>query len=388
MNPQPSIPQLTWPGVLARRCMRHALDKPANTDQLSEIVASMCGAHAQILSAAELSIGLRCSNCTRTDVRQALWAEHSLIKTFGPRGTVHLLPAQDLPMWTGALSAIPQSSSHALHVRMTPDQTEAVVAAIAEALADAELTIDELSAAVIATAGPWAGDLVMPAFQTMWPRWRQAIDTAAHRGVLCFGPNRGRNVTYTNPQRWLPAFQPADQRTSLITLVKQYLHAYGPATARDFAQWLAVPASWATELFSSLAGELQLVAVDGAQAWVVAGDTSTPSVAVPEALLLPYFDAFIVGCQPREWLFPGRASARALANGQAGNYPVLLIDGIVAGVWHQRRAGRKVLITVEPLETLTSAQHTAVTQQATRVGEVLEGVAELTIGPVTTGAHA
>src|SRR2546430_11134802 len=32
--------------------------------------------------------------------QHALWQDRSLVKTFGPRGTVHLLPAADLPMWT------------------------------------------------------------------------------------------------------------------------------------------------------------------------------------------------------------------------------------------------------------------------------------------------
>ena len=64
----------------------------------------MCGAHAQVMSAAELSIGIRMADATRSDIRRSLWVERELVKTFGPRGTVHLLPARDLPMWTGALS--------------------------------------------------------------------------------------------------------------------------------------------------------------------------------------------------------------------------------------------------------------------------------------------
>ena len=48
----------------------------------------ICGAHAQVLSAAELSIALRIRGATRATVRRALWDEHSLIKTHGPRGTV------------------------------------------------------------------------------------------------------------------------------------------------------------------------------------------------------------------------------------------------------------------------------------------------------------
>jgi hypothetical protein len=52
-----------------------------------------------------------------------------------------------------------------------------------------------------------------------WPRWRQLTSRAAHRGVLCFWPDRARKVTYTNPHRWLPGFRPSDGETALRTLV-------------------------------------------------------------------------------------------------------------------------------------------------------------------------
>lgn len=190
-NRSTPVPRLSWTEVCGRRLDRHALSNPLQGARPADIVGVMCGAHAQVLSAAELSIGLRIAGVTRTEVREALWAERSLVKTFGPRGTVHLLPAQDLPMWTGALSAIPPAPSPFPEtVRLTPDQTEAVVAAIALALDDAELTVNELTEAVSAQVGTWAGDLVMPAFNGMWPRWRQAMGTAAHRGAL-FRPQPG-----------------------------------------------------------------------------------------------------------------------------------------------------------------------------------------------------
>ncbi|MER5420073.1 winged helix DNA-binding domain-containing protein [Streptosporangium roseum] len=379
---------LSWSEVRARRLERHALSAPSRDARPADVVAAMCGAHAQVLSAAELSIGLRISGLTRADVRQALWSERGLVKTFGPRGTVHLLPARDLPMWTGALSALPSFGSPTKNARMTPEQTDEVVAAIADALRDAEMTADELSEAVISATGPWAGDLVMPAFQGMWPRWRQALSTAANRGALCFGPNRGRKTTYTSPQRWLPGFRPADQAGALAGVVRHYLHAYGPATPAQFAQWLGAPRRWAAELFASLAGELQPVEVDGGTAWLVAGDTVMPSTPPRGVRLLPYFDAYTVGCHPRELLFPGLAAERALAGGQAGNFPVLLVDGTAAGVWHLRRSGRRLDITVEPFAPLTAARLHELDEQVERVGEFLEGVPRLTVGTVTVGAHA
>jgi hypothetical protein len=344
-----------------------------------------------VLSAAEVSLALRIDGATRADVRHALWEDRSLVKTFGPRGTVHLLATQDLPVWTGGLSAVPDQSPFPDGVRLTPDQTEEVVGAIGTALADAELTVDELTEAVADLAGPWASERVMPAFQDLWPRWRQAVGTAAHRGVLCFGRNRGRRVTYTSPRRWLPGLRPAPERRAVAELLRGYLHAYGPATSRQFAQWIGAPPAWAADQFRRHRHELTEVVFEGTPAWVASGDAAMPEAGAPAdgVLLLPYFDAFVVGGQPRDRLFPGRAAGRALApSGQAGNFPVLLAGGEVAGVWHQRRSGRKIELTVEPLAPLTAGRRRALEVQAGRIGEVLEGAPRLVVGTVTAGAHA
>jgi hypothetical protein len=380
---------LSWAAVSARRLERHGLAAPLADATPADVAARMCGTHAQIMSAAELSIGLRLATATRIDVRAALWEQRSLVKTFGPRGTVHLLPAAQLPMWTGALSALPMlPNSFAADVRLSPEQTDAVVAAIATAVGGAELTIDELSDAVVDIAGPWAGDLVMPAFQVMWPRWRQALTTAAHRGAVCFGPNRGRNVTYTSPSRWLPGFTPLDGSRAPAELLRSYLRSYGPATPAQFARWLNGPRQWVTELFESLGDELEAVRLDGTPAWVCAGDAPAQPAEPDGVRLLPYFDAYVVAGQPRELLYPGRAAERALTGGQAGNVPVVLIDGTVAGVWHQRRSGRKIAVTVEPFGRLSAARRRALEEQVERVGEILEAEPAMSIGPVTVGPHA
>jgi DNA glycosylase AlkZ-like len=380
---------LTWSGITARRMARHALAEPAADLRPDAIAGVLCGAHAQLLGAAELSIGRRITGATRADVRGALWEERTLVKTFGPRGTIHLLPAADLPMWTGALSALPPITRHPDPVRFSPGQAEEVMAAIGDSLADTELTVDELTEAIEARTGPWAVAQTMEAFGGKWPRWRQLTGAAAHRGMLCFGPDRGRNVTYTNPHRWLPGFRPADGDAALRALLTRYLYAYGPATPANFAQWLAMPVRRATELFGALGEELERVELDGTPAWTLTGDTATPPEPYRGIRLLPYFDAYVVAGQPRHQLYPGAAAVRALTPaGQAGNYPVLLVDGVVGGVWHQRRSGRTITITVEPLQRLTAPQRRQLDEEASLVGAVMEAAVMLTVGTVTVGAHA
>jgi hypothetical protein len=383
--------KITWGEASARRMERQFLTRPAEDGTpVAKVVGAMLGAHAQVLSAAEVSVGVRATGVTRAHVRAALWEDESrsLVKTFGPRGTVHLLPAAELSLWCGALTAIPTGASPLPpDARVTQEQAAQIVTAIGDAVDGVCLTVEELSEEVVARTGPWAGDLVMPGFQDLWPRWRQVLHRAGQSGALCFGPNRGRKVTYTRP----PRFEPVPGAEALRELVRRYLRAYGPATPQHFAKWLAAPGGWAADLFRRLAegGEIEEVVLEGAAAWVAAGDSEFPAAPVRGVRLLPYFDAYAIAAQPRELLFPGAAYERALAGGQAGNYPVLLVDGVVAGVWHQRRQGRRTTVTVEPIgRRLSVRQQRELGEQVERVGEVLEARAELVVGTVTVGPHA
>ena len=97
----------------------------------------------------------------------------------------------------------------------------------------------------------------------------------------------------------------------------------------------------------------------------------------------------MVAGQPRDRLCPGAAAKRALTpTGEAGNFPVLLVDAVVGGVWHQRRAGRTLAITVEPLRELTRTQRRELEEEVQLVGTVLELRPTLTVGTVTVGPHA
>lgn len=120
------------------------------------------------------------------------------------------------------------------------------------------------------------------------------LSLAGIRGVLCFGANRGRNITYTSPRRWLPDFVPAHGPAALDDLLRRYLSAYGPATPQHFAKWLNASPKWAAQLFHSLGADIEQVDVQGNLAWQLSGEDA-PSVAVRGVRLLPHLDAYAVG---------------------------------------------------------------------------------------------
>jgi winged helix DNA-binding protein len=184
----------------------------------------------------------------------------------------------------------------------------------------------------------------------------------------------------------LPGFCPAPADRALAELVRRFLRAYGPATSGQFARWLGAPAGWAASVF---AGQRDLEEVDfeGGPAWINAGDARSDG-GTATLRLLPYFDSYLIAGHPRAALFPGAAADRALTGGQAGNIPALLIDGRVGGIWSQRRSGRTVTITVEALARLTARQGRELRVQAVRLGRILDGTTNLTVGRVDAGAHA
>ena len=197
-----------------------------------------------------------------------MWESRELVRTFGSRGTVHLLPTRELPMWTGALAAVPHPlPSFGPGITLTGDELDAVVAGLAAALAGTALTVDELDAVLADTLGGWAVERTMPAFRQLWPRWRMAVGTAAHRGALCFGPDRDRKVTCTSPRRWHPDLVPLPAAEAGAALLRAYLHSYGPAKPEHVARWLSAPVPWTARLFAAV--DLEPV---GDHGWVVAGD--------------------------------------------------------------------------------------------------------------------
>jgi hypothetical protein len=57
-------------------------------------------------------------------------------------------------------------------------------------------------------------------------------------------------------------------------------------------------------------------------------------------------------------------------------------------VWHQRRSGSKLAVTVEPLRTLSARQLCRLDSEVELVGTVMQASPSLTIGPVSVGPHA
>jgi Winged helix DNA-binding domain len=123
--------RLTW------RLKRQRLDRRAPRGEALCVVREICGLHAQVMSSAELTLWARVEDLEPEAVQEALWKRRSLAKTWAMRGTLHLLPADELPTGVAAQGALRpryETASWQRHFGLTREEAEAMFAGIADAL--------------------------------------------------------------------------------------------------------------------------------------------------------------------------------------------------------------------------------------------------------------
>src|SRR5205823_10229786 len=137
--------------------------------------------------------------------------ERSLVKTWAMRGTLHLLPAEDLPRWVAALRTRPLRlpPTWLSELGVTADDVHAVLDAIPRALDGRCLTREALAREAARLSGRPRLEAVLKG------GWGSLLKPVAYRGLLCFGPNGGRHVTFVRPEQWLGRRNEVDSDAAL-----------------------------------------------------------------------------------------------------------------------------------------------------------------------------
>lgn len=346
--------------VRAFRLARQRLDRRAPAGTLIEVARALCGVHAQVASSAELALWARIDGLERDEVRVALEEARTLVKTWAVRGTLHLLPADELALFVAVLGPRWDNPGGAwLRGHGVPEaHFEAIVRLVPKVLGARPRTREELADRLAeAGGGPELRERLLSG-------WGALLKPSAHRGDLCFGPSRGRNVTFVRPDRWLGRLQRHAAQKAGRELVRRFLAAYGPATADDFARWVGIRGAQPKRMLAALGDELAEVDVDGRPASLLARDLEALRKAGrPKTVrLLPAFDPYVVGARPREHLVGARHQA-TIYRAQGWISPVVLVDGAAAGIWKQER-GRVELELFGPISR--AARH-AIDDEAERL---------------------
>jgi hypothetical protein len=342
--------------AIAERRLRSVLltDGPALRAP-ADVVRWFGAVQSQDFGPAKWSLGQRLPGTTDAEVQQSFDAGQFL-RTHVLRPTWHFVTPEDI-RWLLRLTGPRIHATNAYAYRRAGLDDGAFAKAhflLAEALdGGAHRTRQELADVVggegLPSTGFGLGYLLMHA----------EVD-----GLICSGPMRGKQHTYTLLETRVPPAPERDPDEALAELVTRYFTSHGPATAKDLRWWSSLTL---TDIARGvqLAGErLRHDLIDGVSYW--SGWQETPAHASPTVHLVQRYDEYVGAFAETKYLLDVSGTARALPPGTVVPNGVLLLDGQIAGHW--RRTSTKDTLLVEALlyHALAPAESDALDAAAAR----------------------
>jgi hypothetical protein len=362
-----SIYTITPRQVAAFRLARHHLLSPRSDDPVA-VCRDVCGVQAQLMPAAKMNIAARTRGLSPARIEAALWQERTLVKSLCMRQTVHLLPAAEFHVYAAAVrrSRVAAVERIMARFRISAADREALLRAILEALDAGPVANRELAALV----RPRVSSRVRAWMDRVWNANRLALV----EGLICYGPDRGQQVTFVRVDRWLPPRRAIAEEEAKLRLLANFLRAYGPASLGDFSKWSGIPVAESRVVWEALTGEMTEVRVSGRPAWLLRKDLEALRNARfdrPSVNLLAAFDSYLLAHADKSHLLEPEHYKRVYRS-LGWISPVVLLDGRVTGIWRHTAHGDEHLTVSAALFAKPGvALRQRIEEQAVRHGQFL-----------------
>lgn len=309
--------------------------------QSRDVASGLCGLQAQFLRNAVHALRIR---TIEPDV-------NGLVKTWTLRGTVHLLPEEDLPLYIrtcGNAEDVCESGWYrwvAGRGHANPPERERELARMmAAAIADGTDTREELRGYMRSLGMTEAEE------SRVFDPWGGMLRELAEMGVLAFRVDMADRIhpDETKRYRLLQPFTPMREEAARIALAGRYLTHYGPVTLRDAAYFLHWTQAEAKAVFCQL--PVETLACEGRTYWYLPGSEALTE-KMPEVILLAGFDPLLLGYRKEDNPFLPPEHLRGIFNLAGIVNPAILLRGRVVGKWKESK-GKVELTAFEPVSAM------------------------------------
>jgi hypothetical protein len=321
------------------------------------------------MSAAQLQLWARNHAITPEMVNDALWKTRSLVKTSLMRQTLHLVPADEFPLYIAAHKNARAKAvlSIMARCRITREEADALSALILEELKAGPAP----RAAITAAVRPKVSKRLRVWMDKVWSIVRLPVI----EGLVCYGPGEGNQATFIRTEHWLPAQSRVDavkfdEVQAQKELFRKYLRAYGPATLHDFAHWSLISMAEVRALRPLLDAEI----AEHNGLLLLREDMRILQATSPEmnsVHLLPYFDVYLLAHRFKEHFLKPRFYKRVYRN-QGWISPVVLINGEIAGVWSYKLARKTLEIEIELFACVGSRTRRQIKERAAELADLFQ----------------
>lgn len=299
--------------------------------EVVDAVRRLVGLQAQSPAAPYLALWNRVTGFDPAEL-DAAFAEQRVVKASLLRITLHAVAVADRAVWhravVGTLRASRLGDRRFTSTGQTAADADSVVADLLAFLHEPRTNADV--EAFLAERFPDVPD------SRLW--W--ALRTYAPL-IHAPGPHPwmfGQRPSYLAAPVHDDAGQPAD---AMLELARRYLAAYGPAIPADLAGFATLARAPATAAFAALREAAELVehtGPDGRPVFDLAGGVLAEEDSAAPPRLLGMWDNVLLAHADRSRLIPPDFRSTVIRrNGDV--LPMLLVDGVVAGVWRPVEEG-------------------------------------------------
>jgi hypothetical protein len=363
------FPMAASPAELLNERLRNQQLIGSTRRKAAQVVSWLCAMQAQDFPAAKWAIGLRAPGIQDADIEQA-FNDGQILRTHVLRPTWHFVAPEDI-RWLLALSSPRIHAVNAYYYRQlgldkkTFGRSCAMIQRVLEG--GEAMTRVELAAYLKRAKVPADG------LKLAYLMMQAELD-----GVICSGPRRGKQFTYSLLEERVPKAKPKTREEALAELAKRYFASHGPATVRDFSWWSGLPVKEAQGAIDSVRPILESSEIGGLTHW--SGEKPHGAAAKSAAaMLLPNYDEYLIAYKDRAAVVDQSrvANIAARTGGAFANH--LMIDGRLAGGWSRTIKPNTVQLDIAPYKKLTPVQSRAVSNAAECYGEFLGLPVELSI---------
>lgn len=303
--------------------------------------AGLCGVQAQFLNAALHALRLRCGDAD---------PNRSLIKLWTLRGTLHLIPPEDLPFYC-LRQGTPEDAAQTEIYRFLDTHSRSI--GKERAIFFAALILDAVRNGVdrketLRTLCREAGMTDFEELHVFHP-WGGTLRELCELGLICFDLTPEKRILPC------PAFAPTEERKAMQELMRRYLIHYGPVTLQDAVYFFRRPKKILREsLFSLPVTEYPL----GSDVFYAL--TPPEEGNIPPCLLLAGFDPMLLGYEKADNPILPAGHLRQVYTMTGIVHPTVLLDGRIAARW---KASPKALEII-PFRRLQARERKRIAVQA------------------------
>jgi len=371
----------TIPLGMVRRLylIKHHLFQKAEKKDIVKAVDDVCGLHAQAPATPYLSLWNRVEDFENGLLDEALYTDKTLVKVWCMRGTLHIIPSQELPIYNKALRRM-WFEHHGRYMR-APDwpsieeRKKVIYPKILEALVQKPLKRKELMAKVRLLLK----DDSKP-YQRLFSGWGGILKETAYEGLTVHAQPCNRESCFARLNSWLPQIDinKIDEGKAQEKLLIKYLRGYGPASKQDFCLWSGLMAGDTQRVIGSVSDfKLEEVKVEGLKgsSWILKDDFKLlDSIDLKEKAsprLLPKFDSFLLGHKDRTRIIQGEYRKYVFMMKVGDIAATVLINGQVVGTWRHEKTKESLTVTIKLFQKISKEDLKEVKEEAKALSQFM-----------------